>query len=74
MHKKDKHQTAEAHRGASGQQVSLTKIYPPPGPTRIVKEDSDFNRGSEQKDDSKLNESDSVKVLNPKRKIITKGP
>ena len=71
LQKKDKHQTVETKFGGGVQQVSLTRIYPPPGPTKTVRSDSDFNRGSEQKDDSR-NESDSVKVINAKRKTINK--
>lgn len=65
--------SAEAIHKSSTQPVSATKVFPPPSGSK-PQSDSDYNRDSKSKDDSKVVESSSPKLIVAKtKKIIKKG-
>lgn len=63
--------SAEDPNISSGRQVSATKIFPPPSGSK-PQSDSEYNRDSKSKDDSKLVESSSPKLIIAKTKKIQK--
>lgn len=66
--------SAEELQKSSSHQISATKIFPPPTAAKAAQSDSEYNRDSKSKDDSKLAESSSPKLVISKKKKIEKGP
>lgn len=63
---------ADELQKSSTPQISATKIFPPPTGTKVAQSDSEYNRDSKSKDDSKLAESSSPKLVISKTKKIEK--
>ncbi len=71
LKKEEIRKLAKSGKQSSSQQPAVTKIFPQPSGSK-PQSDSDFNRDSNQRDDSKAVESSSPKLVISKTKKIVK--